>query len=101
MIRRVLCPDCASKFILDPEDRNDGWLMRKTNIEKAKRPSDEEENKITITGGDEPLSVIIVPHDEVICDTCNDNVFGNQAVAVTMWHQGDTEPDRWEEGFQG
>jgi hypothetical protein len=100
MIRRVLCPDCASRFILDPEDRNDGWLIRKTNIEKAKRPADEEENKITITGGAD-VTTIRIPDDVVACDSCNDNVFGKQAVAVSMWHQGDMEPVHWEQGFQG
>lgn len=101
-MRQILCSDCAGRYYteLHPEDVVDGFVMRRTNIAKAKRPEDENENRITITGGAE-TTVIQIPHDEVICDGCSANVYNSEAVAVTMWHRDQEEPPMWEDGFTG
>lgn len=95
-MRRILCTKCASGFDLHPEDRADGLVIRKTKIAKAKRPEYPDENQITING-----NVIPIPADEVICDSCNSNVYGQPAVAVSIWHGGRGEMDMWEDGFKG
>ena len=99
-MRQILCPECASRFNLHPEDVANGLVIRKTNIAKAKRSEDPAENQITITGGTE-TTVIQIPSDVVACDSCNENVYGKPAVAVSMWHRDDGEMDRWEDNFQG
>lgn len=101
-MRRILCKDCGSRHFteLHPEDVAMGYVMRRTNIAKSKRPEDENENRITITGGAE-TTVIQIPHDEVACDSCNENVYGQPAVAITMWHRDQEEPPMWEDGFTG
>lgn len=99
-MRWILCIDCASRFDLHPEDEANGLVMRKTLITNAKRSSNPEENKITITSGTE-TSVVHIPDDEVICDGCSENVYGQSAVAVSMWHRDDGEMDRWEDNFKG
>jgi len=41
MTRYILCPACAAKFNLHPEDAADGWSMRKVPI-KARRPDNQQ-----------------------------------------------------------
>lgn len=95
-MRQILCPECATAFELHPEDRKVGFVMRKTEIARAKRPQDPDENQITING-----HVIPIPADEVICDSCNSNIFGKPAVAVSIWHGGRGVMEMWEDGFKG
>lgn len=96
-MRQILCPTCANRFELYPEDRADGLVMRKTQIAKAKRPSNPEENQIVING----TEVIQIPMDVVACDSCNTNVFGQPAVAVSVWRKSLGILKPWEQEFAG
>lgn len=99
-MRRILCPEC-SKVWLNYQSSEEAWMarttIRRTEITKSKRPDDPAENRIVING----TKIIPIPHDEVICDDCNENIYGKPAVAITIWACDEQIPDMWEDGFQG
>jgi hypothetical protein len=100
-MRRIMCPKCAVGFDLTAEEEADGMMMRRTYIDKAKRPEDPVENQVTIISG-ASRTVISVPSDAVLCDSCNTNIYCKPAVAVSIWDTGhQPEPDNWEDGFKG
>lgn len=99
-MRRIMCEECGSRFKLDDEDKAQGYKTRVAYIVHTKRPEDLVENQITITT-DTETKVIQIPADEVLCDYCSENIYGQPAVAVTMWHRDQEEPPMWELGFTG
>lgn len=93
MIQHLLCPLCARKTSLHPEDVANGWLQHKVWLQ-AKKP---DKLQIGVYPEGKPPTVIDVP--EMVCDGCNRLIpDGSLAVAVTNWRSSENY-EQWETGY--
>lgn len=86
MKREILCPECASRYRLHPEDVQNGLEMRQTKILDIKVPA---RHGVTVES-------VFHPMEEIRCDHCGQEVKG-EAMAVTTWNKHrENEPRFWE-----
>lgn len=91
MTRKLLCRSCGEKWDLHPDDRRDGWSMRKVYVSLGAPPPG---HGMSLNGKFSPMS-------ELCCDSCSEVLNNSIAVAVTMW-RGSHEPPQprcWEEEY--
>lgn len=92
MTRYIACPECGDKLTLHPDDKSNGYSIRKVEISKTRRPA---VHQTIIESGEETV-ILEVP--TVVCDLCNEEVMGKPSVAITIY-QGE-DPGNWEWEFK-